>query len=159
LAVVKNTLFPYRLDLETVDETGAQPLRIAGGGPRKRPLPEEFTPPSWSPDGSMMVFKGLAGRVDQGLRGMRLFRASTKTAAVLGASQSTLSLREAMDEGLIVLFCPGHGGTRERLIANLHESRARHGRARGIIGEQGLPVNEACSGKRTVIGRDRRWSG
>jgi hypothetical protein len=46
-------------------------------------------------------------------------RASTKTAAVLGASQSTLSLREAMDEGLIVLFCPGHGGTRERLIANL----------------------------------------
>jgi Tol biopolymer transport system component len=76
LAVVKNTLFPYRFDLETVGETGAQPLRIAGGGPRTRPLPEEFTPPSWSPDGSMMVFKGLAGRVDQGLRGMRLFVAS-----------------------------------------------------------------------------------
>jgi hypothetical protein len=46
-------------------------------------------------------------------------RASRRTAAVLGASQSTLSLREAMDDGLIVLFCPGHGGTRERLIANL----------------------------------------
>lgn len=76
LAVVKNTLFPYRFDLETVDETGAQPLRIAGGGPRTRPLPEEFTPPSWSPDGSMMVFKGLAGRVNQGLRGMRLFVSS-----------------------------------------------------------------------------------
>jgi Tol biopolymer transport system component len=76
LAVVKNTLFPYRFDLETVDETGAQPLRIAGGGSRKRPLPEEFTPPSWSPDGSMMVFKGLAGRVDQGLRGMRLYVSS-----------------------------------------------------------------------------------
>ncbi|HEY2053226.1 MAG TPA: hypothetical protein VGH14_04750 [Solirubrobacterales bacterium] len=45
--------------------------------------------------------------------------ASRKTAALLGASRSTLSLREAMDQGLIVLFCPGHGGTRERLIANL----------------------------------------
>jgi Tol biopolymer transport system component len=76
LAVMKNTLFPYRFDLETVDETGAQPLRIVGGGPRKRPLPEEFTPPSWSPDGSMMVFKALAGRVDQGLRGMRLYVSS-----------------------------------------------------------------------------------
>lgn len=76
LAVVKNTLFPYRFDLETVDETGAQPSRIAGGGPRERPLPEEFTPPSWSPDGSMIVFKGLAGRVDQGLRGTRLYVSS-----------------------------------------------------------------------------------
>lgn len=73
LAVVKNTLFPYRFDLETVDETGAQPSRVAGGGPRKRPLPEIFTPPSWSPDGSMLVFKGLAGRLDQGLRGVRLY--------------------------------------------------------------------------------------
>jgi hypothetical protein len=45
--------------------------------------------------------------------------ASTKTAALLGASRSTLSLREAMDAGLIVLICPGGGGTRERLIANL----------------------------------------
>jgi len=46
-------------------------------------------------------------------------RASRRTAALLGASQSTLSLREAMDESLILLFCSGHGGTRERLIANL----------------------------------------
>ncbi|MBS1885648.1 MAG: hypothetical protein JSU06_00500 [Actinobacteria bacterium] len=45
--------------------------------------------------------------------------ASRRTAALLGASRSTLSLREAMDAGLIVLFCPGGGGTRERLIANL----------------------------------------
>ena len=61
LAVVENTLFPYRFDLTTVDETGAQPLRLAGGGPRKRPLPEEFTLPSWSPDGSMVVFVALSG--------------------------------------------------------------------------------------------------
>jgi hypothetical protein len=45
--------------------------------------------------------------------------ASRRTAALLGASRSTFSLREAMDRSLIVLFCPGHGGTRERLIANL----------------------------------------
>ncbi len=76
LAVVKNTLFPFRFDLETVDDTGAQPVHLAGGGPRKRPLPEEFTPPSWSPDGSMVVFKGLAGRIDQGLRGVRLYVSS-----------------------------------------------------------------------------------
>src|SRR5262249_25422988 len=41
--------------------------------------------------------------------------ASRRTAALLGASRSTFSLREAMDRSLIVLFCPGHGGTRERL--------------------------------------------
>lgn len=76
LAIVKSTLFPYRFDLETVDQTGAQPVRLAGGGPRQRPLPEEFTPPSWSPDGSMVVFKGLAGSVDQGLRGVRLYVSS-----------------------------------------------------------------------------------
>jgi hypothetical protein len=45
--------------------------------------------------------------------------ASPRMAALLGASQGTFSLRDAMDLGLIVLFCPGHGGTRERLTANL----------------------------------------
>ena len=76
LAVAKNTLFPFRYDLETVDETGAQPLRLAGGGPKERPLPEEFTPPSWSPDGSMIVFAALSGRVDQGVRAVRLYVSS-----------------------------------------------------------------------------------
>ncbi len=46
-------------------------------------------------------------------------RASRRSAALLGASRGTFSLREAMDEGLIVLCSPGHGGTRERLTANL----------------------------------------
>jgi hypothetical protein len=45
--------------------------------------------------------------------------ASPRMAALLGASRGTFSLREAMDLGLIVLFCSGHGGTRERLTANL----------------------------------------
>jgi hypothetical protein len=58
-------------------------------------------------------------------------RAARRTAALLGSSRGTFSLREAMDEGLIVFFCPGHGGTRERLIANLalfdtfHSARSR----------------------------------
>jgi len=45
--------------------------------------------------------------------------ASPRMAALLGGSRGTFSLREAMDLGLIVLFCSGHGGTRERLTANL----------------------------------------
>lgn len=76
LAVVENTLFPYRFDLTTVDETGAKPLRLAGGGPKERPLPEEFTLPSWSPDGSMVVFVALSGRLDQGPRAVRLYVSS-----------------------------------------------------------------------------------
>jgi dipeptidyl aminopeptidase/acylaminoacyl peptidase len=73
LAVSKNTLFPFRYDLETVDRRGARPLHLAGGGPRTRPLPQEFTPPSWSPDGSMLVFSGLARRADDWPRSVRLY--------------------------------------------------------------------------------------
>jgi len=40
LAIIKLALLPPRLDLETVDPTGAQPFRLLGGGLRsKRPLP------------------------------------------------------------------------------------------------------------------------
>jgi hypothetical protein len=46
-------------------------------------------------------------------------RASSAITALLGQSQSTFSAREAMDRGLIVLFCPGSGGTRDRLTACL----------------------------------------
>ena len=46
-------------------------------------------------------------------------RASTPITALLGQSQSSYRVREAMDRGLIVLACPGSGGTRDRLVANL----------------------------------------
>jgi hypothetical protein len=58
-------------------------------------------------------------------------RASSSITALLGQSRSTYRVREAMDEGKVVLACPGAGGTRDRLIANLllfdllHAARGR----------------------------------
>ena len=77
LAVAENTLFPYSFELTTVEETGARPLRLAGGGPKERPLPGEFTLPSWSPDGSMVAFAAISGRLDEGPRAVRLYISSS----------------------------------------------------------------------------------
>ncbi|MGD9734222.1 MAG: hypothetical protein AB7V58_01240 [Solirubrobacterales bacterium] len=58
-------------------------------------------------------------------------RRSPSIRALLGQSRSTYRVREAMDTGKIVLVCPGTGGTRDRLIANLllfdllHAARGR----------------------------------
>lgn len=58
-------------------------------------------------------------------------RHSTPISALLGQSQSTYRVREVIDSGQIVLACPGAGGTRERLLANLllfdllHAARTR----------------------------------
>lgn len=58
-------------------------------------------------------------------------RASSAITALLGQARTTYRVREAMDEGLIVLACPGAGGTRDRLVANLlvfdlfHAARSR----------------------------------
>ncbi|HET7177374.1 MAG TPA: hypothetical protein VFI63_01665 [Solirubrobacterales bacterium] len=58
-------------------------------------------------------------------------RRSPQIRALLGQSQSTYRVREAMDEGKVVLACPGTGGTRDRLVANLllfdllHAARSR----------------------------------
>jgi hypothetical protein len=46
-------------------------------------------------------------------------RASSATTGLLGQSRSTYRVCEAMDRGLAVLACPGSGGTRDRLVANL----------------------------------------
>jgi hypothetical protein len=46
-------------------------------------------------------------------------RSSPPSVALLGQSQSTFDLRDAMDRRLIVLFCPGSGGIRARTTANL----------------------------------------
>jgi len=58
-------------------------------------------------------------------------RRSPQIRALLGQSQGTYRVREAMDAGKIVLACPGTGGTRDRLVANLllfdllHAARGR----------------------------------
>jgi hypothetical protein len=46
-------------------------------------------------------------------------RSSSAASTLLGQSESSYRAREAMDKGLIVLACPGSGGTRDRLLANL----------------------------------------
>lgn len=58
-------------------------------------------------------------------------RSSTPIAVLFGQSQSSYRAREAMDEKKIVLLCPGAGGARDRLVANLfafdqfHAARGR----------------------------------
>jgi hypothetical protein len=46
-------------------------------------------------------------------------RSSTQLAALLGSQQSTYDIAKAMNQGRIVLACPGAGGARDRLVANL----------------------------------------
>jgi hypothetical protein len=46
-------------------------------------------------------------------------RSCTQLAALLGAQQTTYDIASAMNEGRIVLACPGAGGARDRLVANL----------------------------------------
>jgi Tol biopolymer transport system component len=73
LAVIKWDFLEERYELVTVDRTGAQPLRLAGGGERTRPLPDIFESPTWSPDGSSIVFSGVAHRLEGGPRAYRLY--------------------------------------------------------------------------------------
>lgn len=60
-------------------------------------------------------------------------RAARPVAAFLGSPVSTFEPRRAMDQGQIVLACPGSGSTRDRLVANLlvygvlHAARGRAG--------------------------------
>lgn len=46
-------------------------------------------------------------------------RSSTQLAALLGSQHTTYDIAKAMNEGRIVLACPGAGGARDRLVANL----------------------------------------
>ncbi len=63
-------------------------------------------------------------------------RISSPIAALLGQSRGTYRVREAMDQGWIVLAHPGAGDVHQRLLANLllfdllHAAKARRGMAR-----------------------------
>jgi hypothetical protein len=54
-------------------------------------------------------------------------RSSTQLAALLGAQTSTYDIARAMDEQKIVLACPGAGGAKDRLVANLLVYDLLHG--------------------------------
>jgi hypothetical protein len=61
-------------------------------------------------------------------------RASSAASTLLGQSESSYRARDAMEKGLIVLACPGSGGTRDRLLANLLVFDLFHGaKARGEL--------------------------
>jgi hypothetical protein len=72
-------------------------------------------------------------------------RASSAASTLLGQSQSSYRAREAMDKGLIVLACPGSGGTRDRLLANLLVFDLFHGaKSRGELAPDQRRVFFAC---------------
>jgi hypothetical protein len=58
-------------------------------------------------------------------------RSSSSLAALLGGSACTYEISREMDQGRIVLACPGSGGAKDRLVANLlvfdllHAAKAR----------------------------------
>ncbi len=54
-------------------------------------------------------------------------RSSTQLAALLGAQTSTYDIARAMDEQKIVLACPGAGGAKDKLVANLLVYDLLHG--------------------------------
>ena len=54
-------------------------------------------------------------------------RSSTQLAALLGAQSSTYDIARAMNERKIVLACPGAGGAKDKLVANLLVYDLLHG--------------------------------
>ncbi len=65
-------------------------------------------------------------------------RASTPVAALLGSSRSSYRIRQAMDEGHLVLACPGSGSSKDRLVANFLVYDLLH----AAIGRAELPPGE-----------------
>lgn len=59
LAVVRMDTHPRRVELLTVDLTGAQPIRLARGAPPSRTWPFFFSPLTWSPDGGKLAFSAI----------------------------------------------------------------------------------------------------
>jgi Tol biopolymer transport system component len=74
LAVIRFDAKPLRLELLTVDSSGALPVRLAGGSRRSGPLPHFFSPLSWSPDGNQIAFSAFVARGGQEREGrLRIF--------------------------------------------------------------------------------------
>jgi Tol biopolymer transport system component len=147
LAVEKVSIFPFRDELETVDETGALPLRLAGGGSRKRPRPEPYMAPTWSPDGSEIAFGGLARSEDAGPRGVRVYLSQAD-----GSGLRPLPGTEGVDEPV---FAPdgatiAFGRARYRPAAN------RRGEKRFVPEGEGIWQLDLASGTQRRLTPARR---
>lgn len=64
LAYMKFSPSPWKAELLTADPTGASPMSLVGGGLTSRPVPYPFGSPTWSPDGSQVVFTAYTGRLN-----------------------------------------------------------------------------------------------
>ena len=102
LALIEFGSKPDRLVLNTVDASGAQSLRIAGGGKKVRPLPLFFDGPSWSGDGNSIAFTGIGGRVE----GTSAFTLEGTQMYVVGADGMGLRPVPGTTEGLGPVFSP-----------------------------------------------------
>jgi Tol biopolymer transport system component len=84
-----------RLELISGDSAGEDQRLIAGGGELAGPLPNPFSPPAWSPDGTHLVFSGVS-RVESKEQ-LNLYEAAadgsglTKLPGTVGASDPVLS--------------------------------------------------------------------
>jgi Tol biopolymer transport system component len=61
MAVIKVSSKALRFELVTLNQRGGDPLRLAGGGRRSRPLMDFFSHLSWSSDGEQVAFGGIVG--------------------------------------------------------------------------------------------------
>lgn len=64
LAFGRGSERPFKVDLQSVGPSGFEVRRITGGTVRRRPVPGAYQPPSWSPDGSLMAFSGMTGKIE-----------------------------------------------------------------------------------------------
>jgi Tol biopolymer transport system component len=76
LAYTKFSPSPSKIELLTAGPTGDSPMKVAGGGLTSRPLPYPFDVPTWSPDGSQIVFSAYTGRLNAETPRKALFVAS-----------------------------------------------------------------------------------
>jgi Tol biopolymer transport system component len=99
LAVVKFGVQPPRLDLLTVDATGALPQRVVGKGGGRGLFPQLFVPPAWSPDGSSLAFTGWVGSIFDDEPALKIF--------VVNADGSDARAIPHTEVGLNPVFAPG----------------------------------------------------
>jgi TolB protein len=61
LAFLQSSERPGALTVATGNAALQEPVTVAGGGGRARPLPYPSSGPAWSPDGALLAFSGLTG--------------------------------------------------------------------------------------------------